>query len=236
MTKKVNNKRMNNEKMNTKEEFRMQMMTESKCQRQKINAALRTAAFTNHFSICTTGSRKQSIRHIIGECLTMNNTDLSLRGTKQSRNCQLFADGLDCFTAFAMTGERLFAGVLDCFGRASLAMTRAWGMTDKRLFAGVLDCFVPRNDESARDDERLFASVQDCFVPRNDESASDDERLFADVLDCFVPRNDESASDDKRLFAGILDCFNRSTFAKAVYWKNNCQWLTINYQRWYIKF
>jgi hypothetical protein len=73
-------------------------------------------------------------------------------------------------------------------------------MTGERLFADVLDCFVPRNDERASDDggmtgERLFANVLDCFVPRNDECASDDggmagERLFANVLDCFVPRND----------------------------------------------
>jgi hypothetical protein len=87
----------------------------------------------------------------------------------------------------ASDDERLFAGILDCFGRASLAMTtggehqfcssfnqtnhssdnfamtREWRMTDKRLFAGVLDCFVPRNDERASDDKRLFASILDCF-------------------------------------------------------------------------
>jgi hypothetical protein len=69
--------------------------------------------------------------------------------------------------------------VLDCFGRASLAMTTggghqscssynpvnpdsdnfamtaAWGMTNKRLFAGVLDCFVPRNDERASDSDNF---------------------------------------------------------------------------------
>jgi hypothetical protein len=50
-------------------------------------------------------------------------------------------------------GCTTLAGILDCFGRASLAMTSAWGMTDKRLFASVLDCFVPRNDERASDSD-----------------------------------------------------------------------------------
>jgi hypothetical protein len=111
------------------------------------------------------------------------------------------------------------AGVLDCFGRPSLAMTSAWGMTDRRLFASVLDCFVPRNDERARDDERVFAGVLDCFVPRNDERARDDERVFAGVLDCFVPRNDERARDDKRVFADVLDCFGRASFAMTRAWR-----------------
>jgi hypothetical protein len=68
------------------------------------------------------------------------------------------------------------AGILDCFGRASLAMTRARVMTGERLFASVLDCFVPRNDERVSDDERVFSSVLDCFVPRNDERASDSDK------------------------------------------------------------
>jgi hypothetical protein len=34
-----------------------------------------------------------------------------------------------------MTGERVFSGILDCFGRSSLAMT------GERVSTGVLDCF-----------------------------------------------------------------------------------------------
>jgi hypothetical protein len=112
------------------------------------------------------------------ECLTTNNTVPSLRGTKQSRIIK--KEGIN-----NNEGCTTLAGVLDCFGRASLAMT------GERLFAGVLDCFVPRNDERTRDSDN-FAMTR--------AFAMTDKRLFAGVLDCFVPRNDERASDDERVF------------------------------------
>jgi hypothetical protein len=59
-------------------------------------------------------------RVMTSECLTTTNTVPSLRGTKQSRNMKKDE-------TYHKEGCKLIAGILDCFGRSSLAMTTGGG-------------------------------------------------------------------------------------------------------------
>jgi IS1 family transposase len=139
-----------------------------------------------------------SARVMTSECLTMNSLFPSLRGTKQSRIMKQEETYND-------EGSTTLTGVLDCFGRASLAMTRAWGMTSERLFAGILDCFG--RTSLAMTNARVMTS--ECLTMNS---------LFPSLRGTKQSRmmkQEGTYNNEGRrsLCASILDCFGRASLA-----------------------
>jgi hypothetical protein len=118
------------------------------------------------------------------ECLTTKSFVPSLRGTKQSRRKKhawtYNNDG--CWSLF-------IAGILDCFGRASLAMTSARVMTNECLIMNSR-CPSLRGTKQSR-------------IMKQEETYNNEGR--------------------RSLCAGILDCFGRASLAMTAGGKNNCQ-------------
>jgi hypothetical protein len=96
------------------------------------------------------------------ECLTMNSRCPSLRGTKQSRIMKQEE-------TYNNEGCRTLADILDCFGRASLAMTSEC-LTTNSLFPslrGTKQSMIMRQTQTNNDEHCLLNNVvgiSDCFA------------------------------------------------------------------------
>jgi hypothetical protein len=122
-------------------------------------------------------------------------------------------------------GCTTLAGILDCFGRASLAMTRAWGMTGN-------ECLTTNDTVSSLRGTKQYRIMKQEGINNNEGCTT-----LADILDCFsraslamtaggnVPslrgtkksrrmKHEETYNNEGcTTLADILDCFSHSSFA-----------------------
>jgi hypothetical protein len=137
------------------------------------------------------------VRVMTRECLMTNNTVSSLRGTKQSRM-------MKHEETYNNEGRRsLCASILDCFGRASLAMTSTRVMTRECLTMNSRCPSLRGTKQSRRKKYEETYNNEGCW-----------SLFIAGILDCF----------GRTSLAMTRECLTtKSSIDREAYRKNNCQ-------------